>query len=114
VRNLARNVLEEAGHRVLVAADGVEALARYDADPTAIDAVLLDLSMPKKDGRQTLAELRARDPHLPVVLASGLDPSAGDRARWGTDDATHFVAKPYSIDALLAAIDRAMASRRRS
>jgi PAS domain S-box-containing protein len=114
VRNVARTVLEDAGHRVLVAADGVEALAVYDRDPEAIDAVVLDVTMPNLDGRQTLAQLHARDPGLPVVLASGFDPSAGERARWGAEAATQFVAKPYQIDALLAALERALASRPRS
>ena len=114
VRRLARNALEDAGHRVVVAADGVEALERYAEDPSAIDAVLLDLTMPRMDGRQTLTHLRARDRDLPVVLASGLDPGAGDRAAWDTDAATQFLAKPYHVDELLAAMDRALTARSRA
>ncbi len=108
VRAVAKRVLEQADHRVLVAADGVEALELFDEDPSAIDAVLLDLSMPGMDGRQTLAELRARDPRLPVVLASGFSAAADERA-WADDPATHFIGKPYNIDALLTALHRALA-----
>ncbi|WP_416671140.1 response regulator [Egbenema bharatensis] len=61
--------------RVVIARDGMEAMAylRQDEDhPDAVrpDLILLDLNLPKKDGREVLAEIKA-DPqlrHIPVVV----------------------------------------------
>jgi len=77
VRAVARVSLEQAGHRVLEAGNGIEALGVL-ADE-AVDVVLLDVEMPLMDGYQTVAALKA-DPHtadVPVVFLT---------ARTGSDD----------------------------
>ena len=77
VRALVRFALEDAGHQVLEAGDGAQALAVL-AD-AAVDVVLLDVEMPVMDGYQTVAALKA-DPHtadVPVVFLT---------ARTGSDD----------------------------
>jgi len=59
-------VITSDGHRVAVAADGSEALARMaEAIP---DLCLLDLKLPDIDGLQLLPQLRALAPNLPVVV----------------------------------------------
>jgi CheY-like chemotaxis protein len=58
------------------AQDGIEALARLrDADAEPIDVVLLDIVMPRMDGYQTLAAMKAdeRLRDLPVIVISGVD-----------------------------------------
>ena len=70
VRAIARETLTRAGFTVVVAADGHEALAHVRAEGAAIDAVLMDMTMPGLSGIDTLRaihELR----FLPVVLTSG-------------------------------------------
>ena len=76
VRAVARIALEDAGHRVLEAGNGVEALAVL-ADEQ-VDVVLLDVEMPVMDGYQTVAALKA-DPKtadVPVVFLTSRSGSA--------------------------------------
>ena len=77
VRAVARLPLEAAGHRVLEASDGAQALAVLAVEP--VDVVLLDVEMPVMDGFQTIARLKAdpRTADVPVVFLSG---------RTGSDD----------------------------
>jgi CheY-like chemotaxis protein len=72
VRRLTRRVLEYAGHRVLEAGDGVEALACLAENPT-VELVITDLRMPNMDGWELAARLSGRSPRLPVLFMSGFD-----------------------------------------
>src|SRR5215207_5170840 len=72
VRRLVRRVLEHADHRVLEAANGLEALARLAENPT-VDLVITDLRMPKMDGWELATRLAGRSPRLPVLFMSGFD-----------------------------------------
>ena len=71
VRSTARRMLERFGMRVSLAVDGLDALAVHAAEPERFDVAIVDLDMPNLDGEQTIVQLRARDPHLPVIIASG-------------------------------------------
>lgn len=63
-------MLEELGHRVLEASNGVEALdiVRQNAE---IDVVLTDFAMPKMTGRDLAIAIAREKPGLPVILATG-------------------------------------------
>ena len=61
--------LSSKGYRVTVAADGAAAVDAFEADPA--DLLLTDIRMPRKDGYALIAELRARQPGLPVVIMTG-------------------------------------------
>lgn len=61
--------LSRRGYRVTLAGDGMEGLARHRADPARI--VVTDLRMPRMDGRRLIRELRAIDPHLPIIVMTG-------------------------------------------
>ncbi|MBS1191881.1 MAG: hybrid sensor histidine kinase/response regulator [Rhodocyclaceae bacterium] len=79
-RTLLKNILEAAGHRVVTAVDGVDALGYlHDGD---FDLVVSDVSMPRMDGFNLTARIRAdkRLARLPVILVTALD-SREDRAR---------------------------------
>ncbi|HET6583449.1 MAG TPA: response regulator, partial [Nannocystaceae bacterium] len=71
VRSTARRMLERFGLRVSLAVDGVDALAVHARESERFDVAIVDLDMPNLDGEQTIVQLRARDPHLPVIIASG-------------------------------------------
>jgi len=97
-------------HNLHVAADGVEALAflrregNYAAAPRP-DLVLLDLNLPRKDGRQVLAEIK-EDPKLrqiPVVIltTSGAEE---DIIKSYDQHANSFVTKPVSLDQFVNAV----------
>ncbi|MBC8012139.1 MAG: response regulator [Burkholderiales bacterium] len=68
-RPMLRETLTEMGHTVTEAVNGNEGLARH-ADG-GFDLVITDLVMPEKEGIETIMELRARDPALPLIAMSG-------------------------------------------
>ena len=62
-------LLTEAGYRVTVASNGLEALDAYAADPA--DILVTDIRMPGLDGLGLTAQLREKQPALPVVIMTG-------------------------------------------
>lgn len=98
VRDLFVDALEEAGHRVDVAHDGVQALDRL-RDGSAPCVVLSDVRMPRMDGFE-LSRAAARDPQLaaiPIVTMTG------DRVLSFTSPARD---KPFSVAELDALVQR--------
>ena len=71
VRQVLGDMLEAAGHEVLRAAGGREALELCAVASPPVDMVLLDLSMPDLDGEQVFLALRASGADVPVLLLSG-------------------------------------------
>lgn len=107
IRNLVQARLRGAGHLVVSAPSGPEALEVVEARG-APDLAVLDVSMPGMTGLELLEQLRARDglAELPVIFLSAKvqneDVEAG-RAL----DAT-YLTKPFVASALLAAVERAL------
>jgi len=109
---LAREAFLEAGTPVEVTAvpDGIEALAYLRrevpyADAVAPDLILLDLNMPRKDGRQTLAEIK-QDPALraiPVLILT-TSQAESDIARCYDLHANCYIAKPVDLDQFLSIV----------
>jgi signal transduction histidine kinase len=102
VRRLAKVMVERCGFDTLLAEDGEEALRVFRANQGVVTGVLLDLSMPRMGGRETLCELRRLDPGVPILLSSGYpeqDPVPG---------ATGFVQKPYRLATLSEALRAAL------
>jgi PAS domain S-box-containing protein len=102
VREVVCRMLEDSGYVALAAADGPSALELLGA--RAVDAVVLDLSMPGMSGVQVLAAIRAERPALPVIVVSG-----AERDRADAVGASSFLAKPFHFDELAAALDAALA-----
>ncbi len=73
VREMARELLEVARFDVIEASDGHEAVDRFRSQSDAIDAILLDMTMPGMNGAEALAEIRKIEPHVRVILTSGYD-----------------------------------------
>ena len=107
VRSVGRRVLTRYGYTVLEAADGDQALAVFARERSRIAAVVLDLTMPHKSGRDALAELKRMDPKLPVVLSSGYTAGVAE-AELLAAGANGFVAKPYEIGDLARAVRKAL------
>jgi CheY-like chemotaxis protein len=94
VRNLARTVLEQAGLRVLTAADGQEAVMVFTEHASEIHAVLLDLSMPGMDGGEVFMHITQLVPDIRVVLCSGFNEQDVNTKLGGRKPAG-FLRKPY-------------------
>jgi two-component system, cell cycle sensor histidine kinase and response regulator CckA len=71
VRETVARMIGGEGHEVLQAEDGDVALAILAERHDEVDLIVLDLTMPRRDGLSTLAEMRERGYRIPVLLASG-------------------------------------------
>ena len=101
----SRAMLEELGYQVLEAQDGLEALARFRETAAEIDLVLLDLTMPRMDGHETLRELQKLNPEVKVILCSGYhEQEAMKEIRLG--DFVGFLHKPYRLRDLRNALEK--------
>ena len=102
IRAIVLAMLEIEGYAVAEAMNGAEALVAVEADPP--DVILLDMRMPVLDGWGFASELRRRGHRTPIVVMT----AARDAAGWARDiAATAFVAKPFSYDDLIGAVERA-------
>ena len=102
LRDLLRELLEDAGYRTVTASDGaagLDALCR-----AAPDLVLLDVSMPIMDGLTFLLRRseEACRPPVPVVVMSAQQRESEARQL----GAQQFVSKPFDLDVLLGVVDR--------
>lgn len=100
--------LSAGGYETSVAVDGDAGVAAAQA--AAPDAILLDVMMPRKDGLQALAELRANPDtsRIPIVMLSA---SMRDEQRALDAGAKFFVHKPYDGKKLIAAVKAAIEQR---
>jgi PAS domain S-box-containing protein len=74
VRQLAHDVLEAHGYRVLAAADGLEALEMYGRFNGEIRLVILDMTMPRMGGHETFLRMKENNPDIRAMLATGFGP----------------------------------------
>lgn len=91
------------GYDVILAQDGDEVLTSLSCE--AVDAVLLDIIMPRKDGIETLREIRDCDASLPVIIVSDAS-STMNVVQAMKLGATDFLSKPVNHDELRAAIQK--------
>jgi two-component system, cell cycle sensor histidine kinase and response regulator CckA len=103
IRQITKGTLETFNYRVLVAADGTEAVAVYAQHREEVAVVLTDMMMPFMDGPATIRALRKMNPQVRVIAASGL--AVGDKAAEAAAVGAHaFLAKPYTAEKLLKAL----------
>lgn len=100
---VAQQAIEAAGFDTLVATDGDEAVSLFKGNVDRVVAALLDISMPRMNGLQALAEMRKARPGLPVVLSSGFSRQEAQK-HYGLERDAHFLQKPYLPEKLIAAI----------
>jgi chemosensory pili system protein ChpA (sensor histidine kinase/response regulator) len=107
VRRVTSSVVKRGGWIPILARDGVEAIELLEASETLPGLILLDIEMPRMDGFEFLATVRAR-PHwsdIPVVMMTSRG-GAKHRNRAAALGATDYVVKPYEDESLLALIRR--------
>jgi len=109
IRSSLRMILEYEGMGMVEAANGTDCLETAAGHEP--DAVLLDIKMPRMDGLEVLAELKRRDPELPVVMISGHGTiaTAIEATRLGAFD---FMEKPLERDRVLLVLRNALERRR--
>jgi CheY-like chemotaxis protein/two-component sensor histidine kinase len=99
-----------AGHHVLGAADGIEALDCY-LQAKDLDIVITDLGMPRLSGWRLIEQLRMHDTRLPIIIISGWGDEVNPERvlRYGVDKV---IAKPFTVSNLLNALHEVMSLRR--
>ena len=103
IRKVVGMMLRRLGFEVLAAEDGLEALDVLSTVADKAVLVLLDYSMPRMGGPQTLAGIRAAWPDLPVIMCSGYDP--GDLTTGEMPGATAYLQKPIRFGDLAEILD---------
>lgn len=107
VRQMTTAALEENNYNVLLARDGIEAIALYTKYPHKISVVFLDLMMPNMDGLTAIRMLCAMNSRVKIIATSGLpdrrQPAIGAGAK-------AFLSKPYTIQELLQTLSQLLAT----
>ncbi|HEX3281660.1 MAG TPA: response regulator [Pyrinomonadaceae bacterium] len=107
--SLIRDTLHELfseTHECHTADRAEQALAYLDLE--TYDVVLTDISMPELSGRELLKQIQAKHPATPVIVISGLSNEADARALLDSGAFAYF-AKPFKLEDLEQAVDRAIA-----
>ncbi|MBI5380088.1 MAG: response regulator [Nitrospirae bacterium] len=105
MRRLLAGILRAQGFDVVMAEDGQAALDQVKAEAPA--AIILDLRMPGLDGMETLTEIKAITPHIPVIMLTvyGDIPTAVQAMRLG---AYEYLTKPFHHDDIVLTVRRAL------
>lgn len=100
IQALLHDFIEEAGHSVVLASDGVDALAKYSEQP--FDLILLDIMLPKIDGYGVCAVIRQKS-DVPIIMLTALD-SEQNQIKGLDLQADDYITKPFSMPVLLRKI----------
>ena len=105
MREALTDTLELAGYEVIAAADGERALVELER--ARVGMIVSDVQMKPMDGHALLAEVKRRQPHVPVLLmtAYGVIDQAVSAMRAG---ACNYITKPFEPEALVAQVVRHM------
>jgi two-component system cell cycle sensor histidine kinase/response regulator CckA len=97
--NICKRLLQEIGHKVLIAKSGKEALEIYEKNKDEIAMVILDMIMPDMGGGETYDKLKEIDPQVKVLLASGysINGKASEILARGCNG---FIQKPFTMENL--------------
>ncbi len=105
VLRLMTRLLERLGMAVTTANGPIEAIGLFDGE--RFDLIVTDIRMPGMDGHQFLAEIRARDPEVPVIVATG-HASLDGAIRALRDGASGMLLKPFTTDEFQSEIGAAL------
>ncbi|MBN2012555.1 response regulator [candidate division KSB1 bacterium] len=114
-KKVAIKILEKAGHSVVVASNGMEALEKL-ADDDRFDFVLMDLQMPEMDGYEATEKIRALPEFVPAqkipIIALTAHALKEDKDRCKSIGMNGFLTKPIDTEQLFEEISRVMQSHK--
>ena len=103
IRSIAEDILQSSGYRVITAVNGAEAAQIYREQSSEIDIVVTDVMMPVVGGLELIGLLKAINPDVRVIAASGL--MHGEIAKnLSNAGAMALLSKPYTADKLLGTL----------
>lgn len=109
VRRFASRVLQQDGHTVHEAADGVEALELIEKKVVPVELVVSDIIMPRLNGVELMKAIAATRPDVPVLLMSAY--AQGELANMGVLAPCGVVPKPFAAERLLEEVRRCLSKR---
>jgi CheY-like chemotaxis protein len=110
---LLNQILSQAGHTVVTAQSGFEALDYFRKEPGRFALILLDLSMPLMDGEETFNRFRAIDPNVVVLLNTGfIENRRLDRMM--ANGLAGFLRRPYRADEVVTQIQSVLEKVKRN
>lgn len=100
VRSLTKEILTMSGYTVIEAFDGEDAVKKFTEQKDAVALVIVDVVMPKKNGKEVYEEVRKTNPGIKVIFTSGY---TGDVVieKGVRDDTVDFIRKPLLPNELL-------------
>jgi CheY-like chemotaxis protein len=103
IRNFTREILQRYGYTIIDAMDGEEAVSIFMENRNRVDLIILDVVMPKKNGKEVYGEIIKTDPGMKFIFTSGY---TGDiiLTKGIHDDAFDFISKPLLPNELLKKI----------
>lgn len=104
IRSTIRFMLEREGHEVTEALDGEEGIQHFLEH--SADLIITDILMPNQDGIETLLQLHADHPEVPVIVVSGNAAEHLDLAR--EFGASSVLSKPFKYQDLTDAVNQAL------
>lgn len=107
VRAVSARMLETFGLTPILANDGADAVRKFEAEPGAFAAVLMDLTMPHMDGEEAFRRLRLLSPTVRVILMSGFNEQEAIN-RFTGKGLAGFLQKPFKPDQLRAKLQELM------
>ncbi len=111
LRTLMADALESEGVTIVQAVDGEDGIEQFNRHEDELDAVVLDLTMPKLSGEEVFRQIKARHPALPVILCSGYTQEDVARQFVGVE-LDGFIEKPFTPSLLIENLLAALAERR--
>jgi PAS domain S-box-containing protein len=99
IRQTGSILLNQLGYNVLTAKNGFEAIEIYQSKGKSIDIVVLDMIMPEMDGKKCFLQLKAINPDIKVIIATGysLDHQINELYQQGSCE---YISKPFRIEQL--------------
>jgi len=102
VSKLVQEVLTRAGYTVITAWDGQDAIEKFRASKDAVKLILMDIIMPKKNGKEAFSEIRKFDPDVKIIYSSGYTQDIIEsRDEFDTDADAELIMKPVQPHDLL-------------
>ncbi|BDI17243.1 hypothetical protein ANSO36C_30450 [Nostoc cf. commune SO-36] len=107
IQEITKTSLEDHNYKILVASDGIEAIALYAQNRDKISAVLMDIMLPSLDGLTAIRTLRKINPQVRIIASSGLmsDNKLSAVAAIGVNT---FLSKPYTVNELLLSLQKVL------
>jgi two-component system, cell cycle sensor histidine kinase and response regulator CckA len=107
IREIIQASLEQSNYQVVTASNGVEAIALYAERKHEIKAILLDMMMPSLDSVTIIMTLQQINPNVAIIAVSGL--ATNDAVAKATSPCVkHFLAKPFTAQEILTALQTAL------